>query len=85
MYISLQMLAYWKLLVEYVLIYIYIHKHDVSVVKNQYTIQTLINIMYARDLILSQALLEKDKGRTDVGQKEYGRNCRNKHDILMIT
>lgn len=30
--------------------------------------------MYARDLILSQALLEKDKGRTDVGQKEYGRN-----------
>lgn len=41
--------------------------------------------MYARDLVLSQALLEKDKGRTDVGQKEYGRNCRNKHDILMIT
>lgn len=27
--------------------------------------------MYARDLDLSQALLEKDKGRTDVGQKEY--------------
>lgn len=44
-------------------------------IKNQYTIQTLINIMYARDLVLSQALLEKDKGRTDVGQKEYGRNC----------
>lgn len=41
--------------------------------------------MYARDLILSQALLEKDKGRTDVGQKEYGRNCRNTHDILIIT
>lgn len=41
--------------------------------------------MYARDLILSQALLEKDKGRTDVGQKEYGRNCRNKHNILIIT
>lgn len=60
-------------------------QYDVSVVKNQYTIQTLINIMYARDLILSQALLEKDKGRTDVGQKEYGRNCRNKHDILLIT
>lgn len=40
--------------------------------------------MYARDLVLSQALLEKDKGRTDVGQKEYGRNCRNKHDILII-
>lgn len=57
-------------------IYIYI--------KNQYTIQTLINIMYARDLVLSQALLEKDKGRTDVGQKEYGRNCWNKHDILIV-
>lgn len=62
----------------------YIHIYTL-VVKNQYTIQTLINIMYARDLILSQALLEKDKGRTDVGQKEYGRNCRNKHDILLIT
>lgn len=63
----------------------FLYTYDVSVVKNQYTIQTLINIMYARDLILSQALLEKDKGRTDVGQKEYGRNCRNKHDILIIT
>lgn len=63
----------------------FLYTYDVSVVKNQYTIQTLINIMYARDLVLSQALLEKDKGRTDVGQKEYGRNCRNKHDILIIT
>lgn len=40
--------------------------------------------MYARDLVLSQALLEKDKGRTDVGQEEYGRNCWNKRDILII-
>lgn len=40
--------------------------------------------MYARDLVLSQALLEKDKGRADVGQEEYGRNCWNKHDILII-
>lgn len=64
---------------------VFLYTYIYIVVKNQYTIQTLINIMYARDLILSQALLEKDKGRTDVGQKEYGRNCRNKHDILIIT
>lgn len=43
--------------------------------RNQYTIQTLISIMYAHDLVLSHVLSIKDKGRAEVGQKENGRCC----------